>query len=100
MPRTAETPGKPALNRVQVLLNDDDMELLDERRGKVPTSAYVRDIIQNHLKNNMVAPDTTATDGHRHKPGVELAQRTVKGVTTTTYRCAHKGCDHTMERTT
>lgn len=99
MPRAAETPGKPANNRVQVLLNDDDMDALDERRGKIPTSLYVRQVIQAHLKTNAVADGTTATDGHRHTPGKEIADRTVKGVTTVTYRCAHKGCNHTMERT-
>lgn len=99
MPRTAETPGKPAIYRVQVLLNADDKAALDERRGTTPESAYVRDVLQRHLKTNTVAHGTTATDGHRHTPGKEIASRTIKGVTTTTYRCAHKGCNHTMERT-
>lgn len=100
MPKTAETPGKPATRRVQVLLNEDDGAALDERRGTIPESKYVRDVLRAHLKTNTVADGTTARDGHRHRPGKEIASRTLKGVTTTTYECAEPGCTHTMERTT
>jgi hypothetical protein len=99
MPRTAETPGKPATNRVQVLLNDDDMDALDERRGNTPTSLYVRQVLQAHLSNNTVAAGGKSKDGHRHTPGKEIGRTTVKGVTTVRYHCAHQGCAHTMERT-
>jgi hypothetical protein len=98
MPRTAETPGAPATNRVQVLLTDTDMAALDEQRGTIPVSAYLRNLIRRHLDTSAhtAAPGTTASDGHRHTPGELVAQRTVKGVTTRTYRC--KDCDKTMER--
>jgi hypothetical protein len=95
MPRTAETPGKPATNRIQVLLNDDDKAALDRILGDATASAYVRDLIKTHLKR---APKPVE-DRHRHTPGKEVATRTVKGVITATYRCAVEGCDHTMERT-
>jgi len=41
----------------------------------------------------------TSVGKHRHKPGKFLAARTVKGVTTKTYRCEHEGCTHELERT-
>lgn len=101
MPRTAENPGKPARNRVQVLLDDDDQALLDDQRGTTSESAYCRRLIHHGLLNHQTTghEDTESVDKtHRHKAGDLIAEHTVKGETVKTYRCTHPGCKKEIAR--
>lgn len=98
MPRAPETPGMPARNRVQVLLNDDDYAALDSQRGTTSASSYARTLLRHGLANHATkaVAGTQAPDGHTHAPGDLLAHYTVNRRTTKIYRCT--GC--TKEVTT
>lgn len=109
-PRPARTPGQPLDHVLKVRLTDHtlariDAALLDGQAR----SEFVRQAVEHALAlldgTASTAPpqlphgaDTPVAD-HRHTRGAFLSENTVKGVTTTTYRCAHPGCTHELVRT-
>jgi hypothetical protein len=98
MARTPDVPGHPLTAVVKVRFSDDDMLNIEERRGSVDISVWIRNLVRREFSIDPHLHETT-TANHRHRPGKELASRTVKGVTTTRYRCKTEGCTHEMERT-
>lgn len=46
MPRRAETPGKPATERVTFRVNEGMLAYINEARGKRSRGAYLRDLIR------------------------------------------------------
>lgn len=99
--------------RVTVRLPRSKLALIDSSLGERQTrSDWFRVMVDAALETpgdppEMVAVmDAQATDDnpgvrtHLHRPGSkEVAQRTVKGVTTITYECGEDGCTVPLERT-
>lgn len=106
MPRSPLTPGHPLTEIVRVRFSPEDLALLDAHIDGADRSTWLRDLARREFRHGETARKnspsngaTKPTDRHRHKPGEVLAERTVKGVTTTTYRCSEPGCTHQLERT-
>jgi hypothetical protein len=86
--------GEPLSRIVKIRLTDTEHTRLDDARGTTSVSEYLRTLIRSHLHLGLADDQTT----HRHTPGDWVAERTVKGVTTNTYKCSHPGCTHLLER--
>lgn len=79
-------------------------ETADQQSPRAKTRRPSKGRARPHDPTTEVAPEVPhAAPGprsgqHRHTPGDWIAERTVKGVTTATYRCAEKGCNVELER--
>lgn len=95
--------------RIDVRLSPREEEMLDEVRGTLTRSTWIRNqIITAHQQRETPAepsveaqapePRTLKTVKHFHKPGVLIEEWHEKGVKKSLHRCAEPSCTETMVR--
>jgi len=101
--------------RLQIIVQDDVVLRLDQARGDVSRSAYVRRLILTHLGDDEIVVtdvqemvqkvreenppiERPQPYEHRHEQGVELGERFEKGVKYVDFMCKHQPCDHVISR--
>jgi hypothetical protein len=93
--------------RIHIVVPNDTLAILDARRGLIPRSSYVRDLIRKDtgeiteviqetgrqvIKAGLKSVKDSTAPKHRHRRDENLGETKEKGRTVRTFRCH---CGHT-----